>query len=443
MPFADRREAGRRLAAELTRFGADRPVVLGLPRGGVPVAYEVARALDAPLDVLVVRKLGCPWQPELGLGAIGEGGVRLLNLDLIRRARVSAPALEAVARREGEELERRVQRYRRGRPVVDPSGRTVLLIDDGLATGFTARAGIEVMRRRGATRVVLAVPVAPPDTVAELAEVADEVVCLETPARFGSIGAFYADFSQTTDAEVAGLLAAVDGPEADHGPEAVVDPHRSVERSVEIPVGAGLGLPGELTGSPASTGVVVFAHGSGSDRRSPRNLTVARQLNDAGLATLLFDLLTHREAADRGKVFDIELLAARLLAATRWLQHEPQFAGHAVGYFGASTGAAAALEAAAELGGDIAAIVSRGGRPDLAWRRLAEVTAPTLLIVGSRDTVVLDLNEQARAQLRCVNRLEVVAGATHLFDEPGAMAAVAELAGDWFTRHLATTTTPS
>jgi putative phosphoribosyl transferase len=229
MPFADRREAGRRLAAELMGFVADRPVVLGLPRGGVPVAYEVARALDAPLDVLVVRKLGCPWQPELGLGAIGEGGVRLLNLDLIRRAQVSAPALEAVARREGQELERRVQHYRRGRPVVDLSGRTVLLIDDGLATGFTAKAGIEVVRRRGATRVVLAVPVAPPDTVAELSEVADEVVCLETPVRFGSIGAFYVDFSQTTDAEVAGLLAAVGGPVAAHGPDAVADPHRSVE----------------------------------------------------------------------------------------------------------------------------------------------------------------------------------------------------------------------
>jgi putative phosphoribosyl transferase len=439
MPFADRREAGLRLAAALMGFVADRPVVLGLPRGGVPVAYEVARTLNAPLDVLVVRKLGCPWQPELGLGAIGEGGVRLLNLDLIRRAQVSAPALEAVAQREGQELERRVQRYRRGRPVVDLSGRTVLLIDDGLATGFTAKAGIEVVRRRGATRVVLAVPVAPPDTVAELAEVADEVVCLETPARFGSIGAFYADFSQTTDAEVAGLLAAAGGPVAAHGPEAVAEPHRSVE----IPAGAGLGLPAELAGSSASTGVVVFAHGSGSSRRSPRNLAVARRLNEAGLATLLFDLLTDREAADRGKVFDIEFLAARLVAATRWLQHEPQFAGHALGYFGASTGAAAALWAAAELGGDVAAIVSRGGRPDLAWRRLAEVTAPTLLVVGSRDTVVLDLNTQARDQLRCVSRVEVVAGATHLFEEPGALATVADLASDWFTRHLATTTAPS
>jgi putative phosphoribosyl transferase len=439
MPFADRHEAGRLLAVELMGFVDERPVVLGLPRGGVPVAYEVARVLDAPLDVLVVRKLGCPWQPELGLGAIGEDGVRLLNLDLIRRAHVSAQELEVVARREGRELERRVERYRRGRTGVDLSGRNVLVIDDGLATGFTARVGIEVVRRRGAKRVVLAVPVAPPDTLVELGEVADEVVCLEAPARFGSIGAFYADFSQTTDAEVAGLLAAVADRVTAHAPEAATDPRRSVE----IPVRAGISLPGELVGPASPSGVVVFAHGSGSSRRSPRNLTVARRLNDAGLATLLFDLLTQREADDRANVFDIELLSARLVAASRWLQQEPQVAGHALCYFGASTGAAAALWAAAELGSDIAAIVSRGGRPDLAWQRLAEVTAPTLLIVGSRDTVVLDLNEQARGQLRCPSRLEVVPGATHLFEEPGALATVADLASDWFTRHLALNTAPS
>jgi putative phosphoribosyl transferase len=439
MPFADRHEAGRRLAAELMGFIDELPVVLGLPRGGVPVAYEVARALDAPLDVLVVRKLGCPWQPELGLGAIGEDGVRLLNLDLIRRAHVSTQELEAVARQEGRELGRRVERYRRGRTGVDLSGRNVLVIDDGLATGFTARVGIEVVRRRGAKRVVLAVPVAPPDTVTELREVADEVICLEAPARFGSIGAFYVDFSQTTDAEVAGLLAAAARRVAAHVPEAATDPRRSVE----IPVRAGISLPGELAGPASPSGVVVFAHGSGSSRRSPRNLTVARRLNDAGLATLLFDLLTQREATDRANVFDIELLAARLVAASRWLQHDPQVAGRALGYFGASTGAAAALWAAAELGGDIAAIVSRGGRPDLAWQRLTAVTAPTLLVVGSRDTVVLDLNEQARGQLRCPSQLEVVVGATHLFEEPGAMATVADLASDWFARHLAPTTAPS
>ena len=437
MPFADRREAGRHLAAAVADLRLDRPVVLGLPRGGVPVAYEVARALWAPLDVLVVRKLGCPWQPELGLGAIGEDGVRLLNADLIRVTQVGAHELEAVARREGRELERRVERYRQGRPAVELAGRTVLLVDDGLATGFTARAGIEVVRRRGAQRVVLAVPVAPADTLAELAELADEVVCLQTPAWFSSIGAYYTDFSQTTDAEVTELLAATGEPEAAPASTGTADDPR---RTVDIPAAGGITLPGELAGPAAPIGLVAFAHGSGSSRRSPRNLAVARTLNDAGLATLLFDLLTDAEATDRAKVFDIGLLADRLMAATHWLQHDPDVAGYPLGYFGASTGAAAALWAAAELGVDVAAVVSRGGRPDLAATRLAHVSAPTLLIVGSRDTAVLDLNEQAHRLLRCPSRLEIVPGATHLFEEPGAMDAVATLAADWFTRHLSTIT---
>ena len=436
MPFTDRREAGRRLGAEVAGLGLDRPVVLGLPRGGVPVAYEVARALSAPLDVLVVRKLGCPWQPELGLGAIGEDGVRLLNTGLIRQTQVGAHELETVARREGRELDRRVARYRQGRPAVGLAGRTVLVVDDGLATGFTARAGIEVVRRRGAQLVVLAVPVAPADTLAELAEVADEVVCLETPRWFSSIGAFYTDFSQTTDAEVTELLAAADGAAATSTATGSPNP---APRTVEIPADRGVVLPGELAG-PVSGGVVVFAHGSGSSRRSPRNLAVARSLNDAGLATLLFDLLTGDEAIDRGKVFDIGLLAERLVAATRWLQRDPEVRDARVGYFGASTGAAAALWAAAELGTDIAAVVSRGGRPDLAAERLAAVSAPTLLIVGGRDTAVLDLNEQARRLLRCPSELEIVPDATHLFEEPGAMDAVAALAADWFRRHLSAST---
>jgi putative phosphoribosyl transferase len=213
-------------------------------------------------------------------------------------------------------------------------------------------------------------------------------------------------------------------------------------RPVEIPAAGGITVPGELAGPVVPVGVVVFAHGSGSSRHSPRNLAVARTLNDAGLATLLFDLLTDDEAADRAKVFDIGLLADRLVAATRWLQRDPDVAGHPLGYFGASTGAAAALWAAAELGVGIAAVVSRGGRPDLAAARLGEVSAPTLLIVGSRDTAVLDLNEQARRLLRCRSRLEIVPGATHLFEEPGAMEAVATLAAGWFTRHLSTTTAP-
>jgi alpha-beta hydrolase superfamily lysophospholipase len=191
-----------------------------------------------------------------------------------------------------------------------------------------------------------------------------------------------------------------------------------------------------LTVPDRVTGIVVFAHGSGSGRHSPRNRYVADALNQAGLGTFLFDLLTRGEERDRGNVFDIGLLGGRLADVTRWLRAQPRAAGAAIGYFGASTGAAAALWAAAEPGAGIAAVVSRGGRPDLAGARLSAVTAPTLLIVGGDDAVVLDLNRHARAALRCESDLAVVPGATHLFEELGTLDAAARLARDWFTRHL-------
>jgi len=195
-------------------------------------------------------------------------------------------------------------------------------------------------------------------------------------------------------------------------------------------------LPGAISAPAEPLGTVVFAHGSGSSRSSPRNVQVADALNEAGLATLLFDLLTEEEARDRANVFDIPLLAERLAAATVWVASEPELRGLPIGYFGASTGGAAALWAAAEHG-CVSAIVSRGGRPDLAAPRLAAVRAPTLLIVGGRDEVVLELNREALESLTCEAQLTVVEGATHLFEEPGALEEVSRLACDWLARHLA------
>jgi putative phosphoribosyl transferase len=192
-----------------------------------------------------------------------------------------------------------------------------------------------------------------------------------------------------------------------------------------------MGLEGRLALPAAARGLVLFAHGSGSSRFSPRNTYVAEALHAAGLATFLFDLLTPEEAADRTKVFDIALLARRLAQATAWMRAEPATAGLSLHYFGASTGAAAALVAAAEDGG-ISAIVSRGGRPDLAGSALERVTARTLLIVGGADTEVLALNREALARLRCTKALEIVPGATHLFEEPGALEAVVDHARRWF-----------
>jgi putative phosphoribosyl transferase len=207
MPFRDRREAGQRLAELLASLRASSPLVLGLPRGGVPVAFEVARALDAPLDILVVRKLGVPFQPELGMGAVGEDGVRVLNAEVVREAGVTDAQLAAIEARERAEVDQRAARLRGGRPAIPLTGRTVIIVDDGLATGATARAAIRVARARGAAQVVLAVPVAPPDTVVALRREADEVVCVETPEPFFAIGGWYADFSPTSDQEVVDLLS--------------------------------------------------------------------------------------------------------------------------------------------------------------------------------------------------------------------------------------------
>lgn len=207
------------------------------------------------------------------------------------------------------------------------------------------------------------------------------------------------------------------------------------QADVLIPTERGF-LPGTLAMPTRAAGVVLFAHGSGSSRHSPRNQLVAGVLRRAGLATLLFDLLTEPEAADRRNVFDIELLATRLLAAVRWTLASPLTSGMPIGLFGASTGAAAALVAAAQEP-LVRAVVSRGGRPDLAGVWLGHVTAPTLLIVGAHDEVVLDLNRQSLAQLGCVKRLAVVQGATHLFEEPGTLEEAARLATEWFSDHLA------
>ncbi|MFI1973210.1 phosphoribosyl transferase [Streptomyces cinnamoneus] len=438
MRFIDRVDAGRRLAERLEHLRDERPVVLGLPRGGVPVAFEIAHALRAPLDVILVRKLGVPYHRELGFGAIGEGGVRVVSDDIVRMSRIDEDDLAEVQRGEEAELARQAERFRAGRPRVPLRGRTAVVVDDGIATGATASAAVQVAGAQGAARVVLAVPVAPPDTAETFRAKVDELVCLSTPAVFSAVGEWYHDFSQTEDEEVMELLRrnAAETRDEDAGGGG---PGRLATGPVRLPVeGGAVELAGDLTLPEGAPGLVVFAHGSGSSRLSPRNRAVARALNDAGLATLLFDLLTPEEETDRANVFAVEPLARRLTEVTRWLRRR---AAGPVCYFGASTGAAAALWAAADApggpdAGGVAAVVSRGGRPDLAGPRLGDVTAPTLLVVGGLDDVVLDLNRRAAQQLRCENRLAVVPGATHLFEEPGTLDAVADLARDWFTGHL-------
>jgi putative phosphoribosyl transferase len=205
-PFQDRRDAGRRLAGKLSRFKDERPVIFALPRGGVPVGYEISHALGAPLDVFVSRKLGAPGQPEFGIGAVAPGGVRVLNEDVVRRLGIPEDYVEYITERETAEVERRLRYFRGERPEPDVGGRTAILVDDGLATGVTARAAVEAMRLRGPQRLVLAAPVCASQTAEHFRSLVDELVCLELPSNLGAIGFWYRNFDQTSDEEVVELL---------------------------------------------------------------------------------------------------------------------------------------------------------------------------------------------------------------------------------------------
>ena len=442
--FRDRRDAGQVLAESLASF-ADRDdvVVLALPRGGVPVAHEVAKALRAPLDVFVVRKVGVPGHEELALGAIASGGIRVVDSELTYALGLTEQDVETLIAHEQRELERREEAYRQDRPTFpEVRGKTVILVDDGLATGSTMRAAAMALRNESPAQLVIAVPVAPPETCIAMREVADAVVCARTPESFYAVGIWYRNFAQTTDEEVRELLMDADRELRDGAATDATRSNATMEHAVTIHDGR-LALEGTLSLPSERAGVVLFAHGSGSSRHSPRNRFVAEQLQHAGFATLLVDLLTaEEEAADartRAFRFNIPFLAKRLVLAVDWLEALPETRTLPLGLFGASTGAAAALVAAAARPNVVDAVVSRGGRPDLAGEALHVALAPTLLIVGAHDDVVLELNEQAMSEMRAPVKLSVVPGATHLFEEPGALRQVARLAAAWFDRHLAGT----
>lgn len=431
MVFSDRREAGQRLAERLRHLVSEDPVVVALPRGGVPVAVEVAHALHAPLDILAVRKLGAPGHPELAVGAVAEGSVGVLDQRMVRATSASEQEIDATLDRESAELDRRVDVYRRACPPTDLEDRVVIVVDDGLATGLTDLAAVRALRARGARRIVVAAPVGSRAATELLGTEADDVICAFIPRDLRSVGQWYADFGEVRDEDVLALLSG----EAHETPrKPPPDDDAALREGVTFEVPAGR-LEGELVVPQDARGIVVFAHGSGSGRHSPRNRAVAAALHAQGLATLLFDLLTDVEATDRRRVFDIPLLAERLAEVGRWTREHPPTRRLPLGLFGASTGAAAALVAAADLGPDVCAVVSRGGRPDLAADRLEDVTTPTLLIVGSRDESVLLLNRMAAARLAGPHELDVIEGAGHVFEEPGALERVAELAAEWFVAH--------
>ncbi len=376
MPFVDRADAGRCLARRLEHLRGSDVVVVGLPRGGVAVAREVARTLDAPLDVFVGRPLSL-------------------------------------------------------------TGRTVVVVDDGTATSAAVRAACKAVRAAGAAKVVVALPVAPAGCTEVLAGDADEHVCLETLQSFVTVEASYRDLSRVSDEDVSGWLrdAAARCATAASAHQVIDARPAAAFADVEMPSGR-LRLRGRLMVPPESGGVVVMVDGSGCGRMSPKNQRAASALNGVGLSTLVVDLLTDTEERDRTRLFDAELLAYRLVDVTDWVRDRPEALGRSLGYFGFGRGAPTVLWAAADPRVDIAAVVCRGERPDLAAPRLGWVRAPTLLIVGSRDDAIAAFNRRALARLRCESQLATVPGATHLFVEPDSLDTASDLATAWFVRHL-------
>lgn len=430
LPFHDREEAAHALAAALKRYVGTHPLVLAIPRGGVPIGRIVADALGGELDVILVRKLGAPGNPEFAIGAIDEYGTVTQN-EQFAYAGTDAAYVQLEAARQLAVIRERRARYKPQHTPQALTGRTVIITDDGLATGATMISALNAAKMQKPARLICAVPVAARESLTIAARYADETVCLATPEPFRAVGHFYRNFSGVSEEEAIALLS-----RPSCKTTATPAPALPQSRLVKVRSGSAM-LEGELILPASARGQVLFAHGSGSSRHSPRNRFVATALHRFGFATLLFDLLTPAEDRDTQARFDIALLTMRLAAALEWAQQDFDLQHLPLGIFGASTGAAAALRVAAAYPEIVHAVVSRGGRPDMAGAAiLTTVHSPTLLIVGGEDHHVIELNRSAQALMPVSAKLAVIPRATHLFEEPGTLEEVARLAGDWFEKWL-------
>ncbi len=445
----DREHGGELLARELGHIRGQSPIALGLVRGGVPVALEVAKALDVPLDFLTVQKVGAAECPEYTIAAVAEGGAVYVRRDALHEVGMTDDDAAALARGAAIELARRVRAYRGDAHPPRLAGRTVVLVDDGVATGATACAAARAVRGLGAARVVLAAPVVAAAAEPELRHELDEVVALDWPRPFVAVGIWYERFEPVSDETVVQCVRLggehLPRREADRlwdgeSPPGVAGGLSTAPATevLQIPCEDGFRgfIESDLVVPIGARGIVVFS--TGSTRDSPRYRLISRALHQAGLATLRCDLLTpaERRNSPARVPADPGVLASRVATVLRWISVHPSTRGMRRGLYGAGAGAEAALATVAGEEELAHAVVVRAGHLDAVPRRLlAGIRAPVLLVVGSRDANVLSANRAALAHL-AVADLAVVPGVTDLFGEPGALEAVARLAAQWFTRWL-------
>jgi putative phosphoribosyl transferase len=420
MRFRDRTDAGKRLAEAIAGMKLERPVVLGIPRGGIPLAAEVARTTGGELAAIVAHKLGAPGNPELAIGATTADGVYYLDAEAARLVGADDGYLAQERARQAREAARREDLFdAHRRPSL--KGRTVVVVDDGVATGATAIASVRSVKAQGAARVILAVPVGPPATIEVLRREADEVVCLSIEDNFWAVGQFYEDFEAVEDEEVREILRGF-------APLVTADPSREFtvrRRSVR--------LAGRLD-LPPGTGpfpTVVFVHGLGSGKDSPRNVAIAEALVDAGVGSVLFDLSGHgdssgdeREGTD-AYIDDLE-------AVWGWMLNQPEIDPFRIGIAGSSLGAVVAMEAAIERKVRPATMVLRAPPADSdQFRRLP---VRSLVVIGSYDPLLEDVRVGVSQSLFC--EMAVIEGATHLFEEAGTLDEAVQKTVDWFRQRL-------
>ena len=461
--FCDRAHAGQALARTLRRadLGGD-VTVIGLACGGVPVAREVADALGVPLGVMVSRKVGVPGIEEVALGAVAEGSDRVVADDMAWYIGVPSRLVDRLAARERVEVERRAYIYRSGRPLPDVKNRTVILVDDGLATGATLRAAALAIRNARPRRIIAAVPVASLTGAAEVRIDVDELVATIIPQKFDTIASWYDDYTPVCDEEVLGHLGRPTRVAIMTGRHVVSDILRDVgnriapallgadrrhaaERQIAIP-GSGGALTAEFGGpeyladadepSSAETarGLVILTNGDGGSRHSYRNRYLAGRLRLAGYATLRVDLLTAEERRSEralSMACDLPRMTERLTSACEWTARAQVQGAHRTILIGASTGAAAALATAARRPGHVHAVVARAGRVELAADVLPHVSTPVMLIVGATDRDAIRRNGEAMRALPRGALLIRIPRASHAFTEPGALGAVAEQTVRW------------